>query len=145
MLFLTLLGEESPALTVVAALGKELQGQERMGGSTSAKVELDRVGRPAARLVLDHDKVDCEPPKSAGRCQPIADPLRRFTDKSGVRRVSREQAAEVALSAGAAKKLIMSRQQLHAPVGTCPELHTRTTQLLADDPLLDDAAILFEL
>src|SRR5215203_7480958 len=39
----------------------------------------------------------------------------------------------------------MSRQELHAPVGTCPQLDTRTAQLLADNALLDDAAILLEL
>ena len=68
MLLVALLGEELSAGAVVAALGEELQRQERMGGPLCG-VELDRVRRPAAGRVLDDDEVDREPPENAGRCR----------------------------------------------------------------------------
>src|SRR5215204_4967410 len=107
MLLLTLLGEESPAGAVVASVGEELQRQERMGGPTFAKVEFDRVRRPGAGRALDNHEVDREAAENPGRCQPMADPLGRFADQPGILRICREHAAEIALSAGAAKKLIM--------------------------------------
>ena len=50
MLLHALLGEEPPACAVIAAVGEELQGQERVGGPALAQVELDRVRRPRAGL-----------------------------------------------------------------------------------------------
>src|SRR5215213_1341302 len=107
MLLLTLLGEEPPAGAVVASIGEKLQRQERMGGPTFAKVEFDCVRRPAARWVLDNHEVDREAAENAGRCPPMADPLGRFADQPGILLICREHAAEIALSAGAAKKLIV--------------------------------------
>src|SRR5215218_1103749 len=107
MLLLTLLGEEPPAGAVVASIGEELQRQERMGGPTFAKVEFDCVRRPAARRVLDNHEVDREAAENTGRCQPMADTLGRFADQPGILRICREDAAEIALSTGAAKQLMM--------------------------------------
>ena len=134
-------GEEPAARPVVVAVGQELQSQERVSGPAPAQIELDRVGRPLAGSVADHDEVDGEPTERPRLGQPLADPLGRLADQPGVRGIGREPAAEVALSAGAPEHLIVGRQQLDAAVRPSPELHAGAEQLLAEDPLLDDSAV----
>ena len=51
----------SAVVGVVAAVGEELQGQERVRRAALAEVELDGVRRPGARRVLHDDEVEREP------------------------------------------------------------------------------------
>jgi hypothetical protein len=75
------------------------------------RFQLNGVCRPVAAVVPLHDKVECEPTEGTLLGQPFTDPDCRLTDQSRVGRVGREDAAEIALPARAAEKLIMSGQQ----------------------------------
>ena len=145
-MLLDALGCEVPArLRVIAAAGEELQRQERMGGAALAEVELDRVCGPVAGGIPDDDEVDREPTEHAFPRKAFADRHGRLADQSRVGRVSGKQAAQIALAAGSTEQLIMRRQQFDPAAREHPQLHAGAEELLADDPLLDDAAILLEL
>ena len=67
--------QEQRGRRVVAAVGEELQGEERVGGPALAQVELDGVRRPRAVGAADHDEVDREPAERALVGQPPPDRL----------------------------------------------------------------------
>ena len=102
--------------------------------------------RPGAGGIPDHHEVDGEAPEDAlPRPAARRSAIAGLADQARVRRIGRERAAEVALAARAAEELIVGRQQLDAAVRARPQLHAGAEQLLADDPLLDDAAVALEL
>ena len=80
--------QEDPALAVVGAVGEELQGQERMGGAALAEVQLDRVRRPRAAIVLHHNEIHREPAEHAELCETPPDHHRGLCDGRGVVRDS---------------------------------------------------------
>ena len=98
-----------------------------------------------AGAVTDHHEVECEPAERALSGQPFADGDGRLADQPRIGGIGGEDAAEVALPAGTAQQLIMSGQQFQTPIWKYPELDARAEQLLTDDPLLDDPAVLLEL
>ena len=118
-------GEEERRHGVVAAVGEELQGEERVGRPALAQVELDRVRRPLAVGAPHHDEVDREPAQRALAREPLPDQLGVAGDQPGVLRRRREHAAQVALPAGAAQQLVVGREQLDLASGQHPQLDAR--------------------
>ena len=91
------------------------------------------------------DEVDGEPAEDALAREDLADPLRLRGDEPGVRGVGGEAAPEVGLAGRPAEHLVVRREHLDLAQRGHPQLHARAAQLVADDPLLDDAAALVEL
>ena len=115
-----------------------------MGGPSLAEVQLDRVGRPRAALVLHDNEIHREPPEHAELREMPTDHHRGLRDRRGVAGIRREHAAEVLLTARTAEKLVVGGQQLDGAVRQCAHLDTWTGQRDSGDPLLDDAAVLLE-
>ena len=83
--------EEQRGAGVVAAVGEELQREERVRRPALAQVELDGVRRPLAASAADDDEVDREPAQRAQRREPVADRLGVLGDHPGVLRRRRER------------------------------------------------------
>ena len=52
-------------LLIERAIGNELKKQERVRGATLAQVDFDRIGLPAAGVILRNDEIDREAAENA--------------------------------------------------------------------------------
>src|SRR3954447_9399643 len=109
-----------------------------------AKVQLNRVRAPRAAPVTRDDEVDRAPADHTGTRELRADPLGDRRDLARVFGLGGEAAPEVALTARAAKQLVVRRHDLDLAVGRDVQLHARAAHLGAGDALLDDAPDLAE-
>ncbi len=109
------------------------------------QVDLDGVGAPRAALRAGDDEVESEASEDALACEPAAD-LRGFAaDARRVGLVRGEPAAEVALTADPAEQLVVRREQLERAQRGHPQLHAGAADLVGDDALFHDPALLGEL
>ncbi len=139
------LRHEEAGSRVVPAARQELEREERMGRTTLAQVELDRVRRPSSVGVTHRDEVDGEASDHAFASEPGTDDRGVGADRRRVVEVGGEAAAEGALSARSAEHLVVRGQQLDLTARCHAQLHARTPHLDPRDELLDDAAALGEL
>src|SRR5262249_14421800 len=109
-------------------------------GATFPQVDLDRVWRPLLVAVAHHDEIEGEPPEDALPREPLSDLPRLLRDRDRVRRVCREDAAQVALPARPTQELVVCGEQLDPARRRHPELDAGPAELRAADPLLQDAA-----
>ena len=95
---------------------------------------------PRAVRLADGDEVHREAPDHSLARQPLPDLHRVLGDRGRVRGIRGKDAAEVALAARAAEQLVVRRQHLEPAERRHAHLDARRAELLARDPLLDDAA-----
>ena len=103
-------GKEYRPVGIVAAIGEELQGQERVRCPALSQIHLDGVGLPSFLVGTDDDEIDREAAEDPFLGKPSPDLLGFAGDHGCVFRIGREPAAKIALSAGPAEQLIVRRQ-----------------------------------
>ena len=102
-------GKEYRPVGIVAAIGEELQGQDGASSPPFAD-HLNGVGTAKLLVGTDDDEIDREAAKDPFLGKPSPDLLSFAGDHGCVFRIGREPAAKIALSAGPAEQLIVSRQ-----------------------------------
>src|SRR4051794_36904343 len=110
-------GMTQPGPRVVAAVGEELQHQERVRRAALAQVDLDRPVPPAGALP-DRQEVDPEPAQHALLTQRRGGPQPGLLDRQPVSLVGREPAAEEHLPGGAAQHLVVVETTSSPPSGS---------------------------
>ena len=104
------------------------------------QVDLDGVGPPLAPARARDDEVEGEAPEHPLAGEPCADLLGVAADLDRVAGVGREPAADVRLPARAAQELVVRREDLDLAERRHAQLDAGAAELVADEPLLDDAA-----